>query len=65
MPPIKDRLPCVCGNKLLQMWSGYGNCTIKCAKCGLEVYGKTKNEVAVNWNKRIREEREKHEPEKV
>ena len=54
MPPMKDKLPCTCGNRILEMWSGYGNFTIKCPKCGKEVYGKTKAEVVKNWNEMVR-----------
>ena len=66
MPPVKAKLPCVCGNQLLQMFSGYGNYTIKCAKCGMEAYGRNNLDVISNWNKKILEERgKKYGTEKV
>ena len=55
MPPVKSRLPCVCGNRLLQMWSGFGNCTIKCTKCGKEAYGRNQNDATDNWNKMVKD----------
>ena len=63
MPPSKDRLPCVCGNRLLSLWSGYGNFTIKCQKCGKEAYGKTQNEAVNRWKEMIKGEKN-HEEKK-
>lgn len=57
MPPSKSKLPCVCGNKILGMWSCLGSYTIKCPKCGKESYGKTLVEVTKNWNDMIRKEK--------
>jgi len=59
--PTNKTLPCMCGNKILTIWSGYGSFTIKCPKCGKEAYGRNKIDVTNNWNQMIREERDKNE----
>lgn len=59
MPPTKAKLPCVCGNKLLHIWSGFGHYTMKCDKCGMEVYGNTKIDVIEKWNDKVKGEKGK------
>ena len=56
---LPKKLPCVCGRKRTETFTGPGYYKYKCPKCGFSIKGKTAMEVRINWNNSVIAEKEK------
>ena len=58
--PLEKLLPCVCGCRYRERWSGTHDRKIifVCHKCGLEASGRTEREARRNWNDLVRGDKE-------
>lgn len=60
-PKQEKLLPCICGRKRMEYWSGAGSenrIILKCPKCGFKATGKNEADARRKWNEAVKEKLE-------